>query len=263
MNKIVVFLNADSESGMVLDSALNLAALFKVEIEICQLVNAPVNWDRLSRSARDKFPTAKQAMFEARNKLDTILANVREKGVKAKKSFYYLDAQQDITELAWGINDLVIVEQKFIANQHTKRIIPTLFALNSAILVISTVFNPESLNDIVLTSDFNSLKPQTSQFITTFYNHFQFNLNLVFINTIKEQQNSGISIHNMKNIIAENGFSNTRISIFYSDLKTQGAQCFADLKGGDFIIMENNSNLDPNECKALEVPLLILNKKND
>ena len=130
-------------------------------------------------------------------------------------------------------------------------------------MILSKPIDVSKISDIVLTSNFHEIKSETAELINNLYGYLDFNLNLVYINTKDKQENSDISINNMKKVIAEKRFSRTSISIFHSERKIRGAELFANMKGGDLIILECSQHILNQELARLNLPIIIVNKCDD
>ena len=259
MKKIIALIDNNSDREIVIASAVELALLLNIEVTVCHLVIAPCNWEQLNRSARDKYPDSKLKINEARFLMDEILGEVRLKNIKAKKRFLYFDSSEKDAALDFHKDELIVMEKKFLNRGRNHALSDFLFKLEPSKLILSAPFQIKTISDIVFTSNFHEIKGETSQIINELYRHFVFNLNLVFINTKEKQENSEISIKNMKAIIAENGFSRTGISIFHSDKKVHGAELFANMKGGDLIILECSERITNLELSKLNLPIILIN----
>lgn len=260
MKKIIALIDNNSDRDIVIDSAVELALLLNLEVTICHLVIAPSNWEQLNRSRRDKYPDAKLKINEARFLMDEILGEIRLKKVKAKKRFLYFDSTEIDAVHDFHKDELIVMEKKFLNRVQNHALSDLLFNLEPSKLILSAKLQINSILDIVFTSNFHEVNCETSQIINELYRHLIFNLNLVFINTKEKQENSDISINNMKNVIATNGFSRTGISIFHSDQKLHGAELFANMKGGDLIILECSERITNQELSNLNLPIIIINK---
>ncbi|NOQ70399.1 MAG: hypothetical protein GQ574_00230 [Crocinitomix sp.] len=260
MKRIIALIDDNSDREIVIASAVELALLLNIEVTVCHLVIAPSNWEQLNRSSRDKHPTSKLKINEARFLMDEILGEIRLKNLKAKKRFLYFDSTEKDPVLDFQKDELIVMEKKLLNRGRNHALSDLLFNLEPSKLILSAPLQTNSISDIVFTSNFHKINSETSQIINELYRHLVFNLNLVYINTKEKQENSDISINNMKNVIAANGFSRTGISIFHSDQKLHGAELFANMKGGDLIILECSERITNLELSKLNLPIIIINK---
>lgn len=262
MKKIIALIDDQSDKEIVIDSAIELAQLLNVEIIVCHSVFAPNNWEQLGRSEREKHPDARTKINEARLLMDDLLGEIRLKNIRAKKRFLFFDKNEKHYNLDFQKDELVIMEKKFLKRGRNRALRDLIFNLEPAKLILSEPLKINTINDIVLTSNFHEIKSETVQMINELYRFLVFNLDLVYINTKEKQENSDISIKNMKKVIDRYGFSRTRISIFHSDRKVRGAELFANMKGGDLIILECSQPISNQELANLNLPIIIINKCN-
>ncbi|MFT5822408.1 MAG: hypothetical protein ACI8ZM_003664 [Crocinitomix sp.] len=263
MKKIIALIDDQSNREILIDSAVELAKLLNLEVTVCHLVLAPSNWEQLNRVTREKHPDAKLKINEARFLMDEILREIRMKDVKAKKRYLYYDSTDAKHNFDFNSDELIVMEKKFLNRGQNHALSDLLFKLEPSKLILCQPLQINAIADIVFTSNFHDINPETSNLISELYRYLVFNLNLVFINTKEKQENSEISIKNMKKTIAANGFSRTGISIFYSDRKIRGAKQFANMKGGDLIILECSQRISNQELSKLNLPIIIINKCDD
>lgn len=260
MKRIIAFLDENTNKELVVKSTIHLAKLLNRQVLLCHLVTAPVEWELMSRSLRDKYPSEKNKINEARLVMDELLSELRSENVNAKKQFLYFNSDAIEQDFDFESDEILIIDAGAFNTHKNQKLNDFLIGLKSIKLFIKQPFNHESISDIVLTSNFKSLNDETIEIISCFESLINFNLNLVYINTPSDQENSEISIENIKNVISQNGLSKTGISIFYSDSQIKGAKLFADLKGGDLIIVESTRKIDYQEFSDINCPIMIINK---
>lgn len=260
MKNIIALIDENTNRDVIINSAVEFAKLLKLEITVCHFVVAPHNWEQLGRRARDKFIEAKQKINEARIVMDEILSEIRSEDLKVKKRFIYYDQTDFQTDFGFSSDDLIIVEKSLFNRSTNNSLSDILLNVEASKLILNTFFDTQAISDIVFTSNFQHVKKQSVDLINDFYKDLKFNLNLVFINTKEIQENSDISIQNMKSVIAENGFSRTKISIFNAESRMTGANLYANMKDGDLIIMECSEQINRQELENQQLPILLIIK---
>ncbi len=263
MKKIIALIDDESNTEIVIKSAVELALIMNLEIIVSHLVFAPHNWGELNRKERDKHPDSKLKINDARFLMDSILNEIRLKNVKAKKHFLYFDTNETNFDLGFRKDELIVMEKKFLKRGRNRALRELIFNLEPSKLILSKPLEISTITDVVFTSNFHEIKTETTELINDLYDNLVFNLNLVYINTKDKQENSDISINNMKKVIDENRFSRTSISIFHSDRKIRGAELFSNMKGGDLIILECSQRILNQELSKLNLPIIIVNKCAD
>ena len=154
---------------------------------------------------------------------------------------------------------LVITDRHLFADRNTA-IQSFLCQFSPIRLIVGSEFNVTAIEDVVLSSDFHTLLPQSVTLVNQLSENLDFNLNLVFIDTNEVRENSKISIENMKKAITENCFRKTSISVFNSDCRLKGVEDFANLRGGDLIITEEHCDVNMTKLEEIHLPIVVINK---
>ncbi len=259
MKRIVVLISEKTNNEAIVSTAIQMAQLFKLDITLRHLVQAPHNWEELGRTARDHYPKAKQAMNTARLIMDQLLLKIRAEKVTAQKGYLLYDADQQKNRTIANSDALVITDRKLFDTKDTA-LLDFLCDHSPIKLIVSNEFDAKQIEDVVLSSDFHTLLPQSITFVNKLIENLDFNLNLVFIDTNETRENSEISIANMKKAIALNGFRKTTISIFNAECRLKGVERFANLKGGDLIITEERCEVNIARLTEIHLPIIIINK---
>ena len=94
MKRIIALFNDHTSNQSIIESCLQIATLFDIEIVLCHLTAAPKDWEVLNRTQRDKYPNEKLRINEVRLYLDKQLADLRQENIKAKKKFLFYDESE-------------------------------------------------------------------------------------------------------------------------------------------------------------------------
>ncbi|WP_066756259.1 hypothetical protein [Crocinitomix algicola] len=259
MKRIAVLISKSTNNEIIIQAAIQMAQILQLEITLYHFVTAPQNWESLGRTVRDSHPQAKRDMNEARLVMDHLLMEIRAEKVAARKAYLLYDQEERSTENTHNVDTLVITDRKMFEVDNTD-ILDFLCEFTPVKLIVGNEFKVKNIEDVVLSSDFHTLLPQCVSLVNNLIDTIDFNLNLVFIDTNETRENSKISIENMKRVITQNGFRKTSISIFNSDCRLKGVEDFANLRGGDLIITEEQCKVNLKSLNEMHLPIIIINK---
>jgi hypothetical protein len=217
-----------------------------------------MNWDKLSRTSRDKYPEEKKEISLAKEAMDAMLQQARDLGISSSKCICYFQGLEFSRPIESENSQLIVSCQETLGIQGAKRLV---VEANSNTIIIDKEFKLENLNDSLFNSDFKNESLLTSELLCSLLDMDQFTLHLVYINTKLVNENSSISINNMKQIINNYALSKTRISIFYADTLNKGLKSFVELNEADFIVRELNAKMNLNDLNVNFAPTLLISSK--
>lgn len=259
MKEIVALIHHPENNEVVVQTAVRMAQLFDLDMTLMYIIEAPYDWEQLGRSARDSHPGVKTRINKARLTMDHWLTVIRSHQITAKKAFLYYDQEQSSAPYP-NHSESLVISDKHLFDSADPAFTQVINQLTPIKLIVDTVFEPNEIEDIVLSSDFHTVQPQSVNLINALIAQFSFHLNLVFINSNELRENSEISITNMKKAIAQYEFRKTSISIFNAEDRLLGAEQFANIKGGDLIITEERNVVDVSALHKEHLPIIIIQK---
>ena len=257
MNSIILIINSEEKNHPMLESAVNLALFFESEIKICCFLEAPLAWEKLGRGDRDRLPEVKAKIANAKDQMDSWLKHFRSLGISSSKRFYFYQGETCKEKLGDENSNLILVHKNLL---NIKAIKNTVVQSDESILMIDKVFKPTDLNYGIYNSDFKLESKRTSDILCRFLDEELFSLNLVYINTKLVNEDSAISIKNMKRVINNCALSKTKISIFYADTLNKGLLSFVEVNETDIIIRELCDKLSLTDLNLNFTPTLYIRR---
>lgn len=257
MKSIIAVINGVEENKSLLASAVNLATFFGTDIKLVCFLEAPVGWEKLRRAGRDKFPEVKAKIAHAKELMDSYLKDIRNLGIVSSKGFCYYQDQGGKVILDNEHSNLILVQKKSL---NIKGIKNTIVGLDENVLVLNEEFNPTDLNLGLFNSSFKTESELTPEILCRFLDQKMFSLNLLYINTKLVNEDSAISIKNMKRVINNCALSKTKISIFYADTLNKGLLSFVEVNETDIIIRELCDKLSLTDLNLNFTPTLYIRR---
>lgn len=261
MNKISVVVDFCVKSDMLIETAAEMALLFKLEVHLVQIVETPESWEYLARSTRLKYPEVMEEVNQSRDLLNTYLTKLRDQGIKASKQIVFLEKDKLVNADRVYDADLVMGCKSYLRKVESRKINclrGRLKAHRIPLMEVEAGFSISGLSEITLISDYANSNALTERFILMLLNKLKFDLNLSYINTQEEFETSELSINKMKRIINDSGFVRTKMSVFNAVSEHQGILDYEKLKGSDLFILEKPAYLTPKEVLDCETTLLII-----
>ena len=262
LKRILLVLDENKVPEFLIDSVIGLSKLLELKVELVSIIEMPENWLVLNRNAKEKHPESKIKMRELRETLDANLKILRLNEVNCSKRILCCSPTTPVS-LNTDKQSLLLTESEnffHAVKDDFKPIHHTIANSNCPILAINRKFNPNSLIEIILVSNYKSVHPAVVQLLDKLMIEMRTYLDLIFINTPDDFENSDESIARIKNFISSNCLSNTRISIFNDNNLIKGIGNLVKLKSADLLCVDNFKHAQIKQIKKMDVPLLFLPK---
>ena len=259
MYKIIALIDFKTKTDSIIQSAINLAGFGKWEIEICHLVEGPLDWEKLSRSTRDKYPESKRDLANVREKMDELLREIRALGIKVSKRIVMCDKKVE-SKLPYSSKDIVLIDSSNVSELiHMSCNLIDHIPENCPIFILSEVFDPIELNDLMLTSTFKGgLKEATSDILSLFIDKVDFHKHFLYINTKNKFEFTTVSVDKMKKLINDHCLGKTHISVFNAQNFIHGVKEFVEVKNCDLVLIEKFKMSDILSEYEINVPLFFI-----
>ena len=205
MKKILVPTDFFDCANAASDYAIQLAKMTNAEIHFLHLQSTPVNWVKLSKEKEKKYPDTLKANGHAKFGLNKWVKKAKANGLETEQSLIFDAGKGEVLgHLENHQHDFLVMGshgakglQEKVVGSNAQQILRN--ATVPVLIIKKPVFNP--IKNILFVSDFTDVSKDSFHTLTHFADEIDAHIDLLFVNTPKQFEESKETSQNMDNLM--------------------------------------------------------------
>ncbi|MEX0997373.1 MAG: universal stress protein [Flavobacteriaceae bacterium] len=203
IDKILLLTDFSEVSENAKEYALLIAKKANAEVKIMHIINTPIDWIKISLEEEKLYPETKMEIIEAKNNINELLIEFKNKGVTATQSIVFNVGVENIPQyiesesielVIMGSHGVNGIKEYTLGSNAQKVLRKSTFP----ILIVKNKPKKSELSSIVFASTFDENQFEPFQKIRSFSDILDTELHLLYINTpnnFKETKDIEIMLH--------------------------------------------------------------------